>query len=400
MLQKAVLLCLGLGCSAMALAECSPQSLEQVNQTTRNALMQLQAVQEEGDDDFVDMVSAAAREQLRLYKEALVQGIDAHLSCSAADGDSDVIQQALLPLITLPATETTTGLYGHEPDLVVTRQPDAPDIVLIRSGFSIPCGDDNLLLAYQLRAGKWVRVLRWQSDDYQAISGALGDNYTYRLLPAPQGAAGPHKIVVASGTPWCTSRWSVFNLNLIQLATAAEGQRTLFHTQKNYIRITDDGTPALRLKTSPQEFEVRAEVGMLDTDTMTRKGIYRYRIAGENIARIQPAAMNGRDFVDEWLQIDDETASRWSLPGLATDVHQLLQERYGSYGAVRRCQGEAERYQVAMTLDARSASDTLAATPEQETFFIIQPIANGFMMESVATQASPECDGPDIMPKR
>ncbi|MGF6189055.1 hypothetical protein [Serratia sp. 2723] len=108
-------------------------------------------------------------------------------------------------MVALPVQAPELNFYGSEPGFEVTRQPEFPDIILIRSGFAIPCGDDNVLLAYQRHEGKWSRILRWQSDDYQKISGAFGDNFTYHLIPSPQSTATP-RMVVAQGTPWCTSR--------------------------------------------------------------------------------------------------------------------------------------------------------------------------------------------------
>ncbi|HBE9080556.1 hypothetical protein [Serratia fonticola] len=50
MLQKIVLLCLGLAASALAQADCPPQSLERLNQATRSALTELQAVKDDAEE--------------------------------------------------------------------------------------------------------------------------------------------------------------------------------------------------------------------------------------------------------------------------------------------------------------------------------------------------------------
>ncbi|MNN84224.1 hypothetical protein D3C81_2013590 [compost metagenome] len=104
--------------------------------------------------------------------------------------------------------------------------------------------------------------------------------------------------------------------------------------------------------------------------------------------------------MDEWLQVDDETANRWSMPqavSALTEQHQLLKNRYGNYGAVRLCKGKPERYQVEMLFSARDASRSKPAVAEQQAYFIIQPIASGFMMESVSAKADPECASRNIM---
>jgi hypothetical protein len=64
------------------------------------------------------------------------------------------------------------------------------------------------------------------------------------------------------------------------------------------------------IKPKQDGFDLRLEVGMLDVDIMTRRGVYRYRTTGKKIERIQPIAMNGRDFIDEWVKVKWSDAVR------------------------------------------------------------------------------------------
>jgi hypothetical protein len=263
--------------------------------------------------------------------------------------------------------------------------------MLVRAGFAIPCGDDNLLTGYAWQQGGWQRVLQWQRDDYQEVSGAYGDGFSFAALPGGQ-------VVVATGTPWCTSIWSRFRAAVIAPASGAVPQRVLFQTETSYLR-----EEVLRLKKLPDGFEVRAPVASRDTDVFMRPGIFRFRVDGETVRRVQPAAANGRDFVDEWLGLADTLARAWSdsaAAAAALQARQNLMARFKaaeaniSYGPVRACAGGKDRYQVEIELAGA------AAKPSQDWYALIRQEQNGFAMLRLGTAPDAACSGPDLMSKR
>lgn len=400
MLKKIVPACFGIFFCSMSWADCSPQFLEEVNQTTRNALIQLQNINDASIEGglYDGTVSPTASKQIQRVKQAIVDGIDLYFRCSDANSEDIQSLPAFQQLITVPSSPTPDNIpYGANPKLEITRQGNFPDIYLIRVGFNVLCGDDNILLAYQFHDGQWRRILRWQSDEYEQNSAAHGDNYTYQLL-APVKKGELPLVAVAHGTPWCTSNLSMALADVIQTASD-DKQQILFSAGYNYFRGMEP--PGIKLKDTPNGFELRMYINMLDT--RLRKAIYRYQFDGKDFQRVQPAALNGRDFVDEWLQVDKETARRWSHPSQADALVQqqkLLSDHFDSYGPVRRCEGSPERYQVEVKLNESYATNSQPTLPASEAFFIIQPISNGFMMESVANKADPTCNGPDIMAKK
>ncbi|PVZ87175.1 hypothetical protein C9426_13675 [Serratia sp. S1B] len=400
MLKKIVPMCLGIVFCSASWADCSPQFLEEVNQTTRNALIQLQNINDANNEDGIydGSVSPVASKQIQRVKQAIVDGIDLYFRCSNANSEDIQSLPPFQQLITVPSSSTQNNIpYGANPTLEITRQGISPDIYLIRVGFNVQCGDDNILLAYQFHDGKWRRILRWQSDEYQQTSAAHGDNYTYQLL-APVKKGELPLVAVAHGTPWCTSNLSMALADVIQMASD-DKQQILFSGAYNYFRGMEP--PGIKLKDTQNGFELRMYINMLDT--RLRKAIYRYQFDGKEFQRVQPAAMNGRDFVDEWLQVDKETARQWSHPSQADALVQqqkALRDHFDSYGPVRRCEGTPERYQVEVKLNQSDATHSQPAQSESDAFFIIQPINNGFMMQSVATKADPNCNGPDIMAKK
>ena len=121
------------------------------------------------------------------------------------------------------------------------------------------------------------------------------------------------QVAVVHGTSSCASRWSQFAADVVAPASGSTAQRAVFHSENSYVL---DDNP-IRFKVRPDGFEVRATVGSMDSDVMTRPGIFRYRVDGDTVQRVQPVALNGRDFVDEWLKADDALAREWSEPAAA-----------------------------------------------------------------------------------
>jgi hypothetical protein len=205
------------------------------------------------------------------------------------------------------------------------------------------------------------------------------------------------QFVIAHGTPWCTSRWSRLAVDVVQPRNGETAQRTLHHLQQGYVR--DETEP--RLKARPDGFELRAEVGSLDADRMTRAGVYRYRLDGDTLQRIQPAASNGRGFVDEWLMVDDALAGDWSAPEQRqqnlTAREQLKAQRAEPgitllYGPVRACK-DAGRFQVEIQLyDSKKDLHDLAYA-----YATILQRPDGFTLMTLGDHEDTRCNGPDLM---
>ncbi|MCL2309991.1 MAG: hypothetical protein FWC42_06910, partial [Proteobacteria bacterium] len=232
---------------------------------------------------------------------------------------------------------------------------------------------------------------------YQEVSGAYGDGFSFAALPGGQ-------VVVAYGTPWCTSNWSHFRAAVIAPANGTAGQRVLFQMDADYFR--DEN---IRLKKRPDGFELRAPVLSHDPGVLFRPGIFRYRVHGETVQRVQPAATNGRGFVDEWLGLDDVLARAWSDPAAADTAlraRQRLQTRFGltdgsffvGYGPVRACAGGTNRYQVEMEIAKFSYSGESDPPPEN-WYASIRQEQNGFTMLGLSATPDAACRGSDLSVK-
>lgn len=364
---------------------CSPTAAPLLSVTAAaSALQQAGAKRDDMDTD----VGVDERKALQAFKQALVEGVEQRMTCASPDAQAAELESDLATALSatpaskpLPESSIAPG-FGQELRIGAGSNAAHPGLLLVQLGFAIPCGDDNMLLGYRVENDRWTRVLRWQSEDYDSISGAFGAPFEVLSLTGGQ-------VAVVHGTPWCTSTWSRLGLDLLQPAQAEMPQKVLYHLDHGY-KSDEDVSLAAR----PGGFELRAEVGMLDTDLLTRQGIFRYRTEGGTVKRIQPAARNGRDFVDEWLQVEEPLARAWSDPAAASRIMQaragLMKDKpSSSYGPVRACKDRARQYQVEIGLGDSGADLRRYALLRQE--------ANGFTVLGFGSKADPACKGPDLM---
>ncbi|GAC1632006.1 MAG: hypothetical protein NVS9B14_04670 [Candidatus Acidiferrum sp.] len=149
------------------------------------------------------------------------------------------------------------------------------------------------------------------------------------------------------------------------------------------------------------DWGIRVMAGSLDVDIMTRPAIFRYKVVGKSLRRTQPIAMNGRDFVDEWLASDWNDAKRWASSGHREPLHVIPEEMESTwkstsltrplyhFGPVLVCSQASKQFQVELDRD-----------PGSPSYFRIEQGQNSFTMISVNKHADPACKGPDLMQKK
>ncbi len=397
---------------AQAEQRCSQTALQTATQRVKAIQSQLLAYKIQ--DEIDEGVPTPLQAQIRTFKESLAALADAALSCAKEDVNPKLIESTLVKLLDAnkpvinevydPKKPTQLDhIYGDGIDVKVTAPANAPKVLLVEIHFGIECGYDAILIAYELHGSHWQQVLRWQSYDYDKISGAFGDFFQYQVLP--QKDSGHWLLAVAHGYPWCTSRYSGFDIDIIQPSNNNSPQQVLIHKNEGYVRET---SPVMTLVSDG--IQLRVVTTSLDADIMTRPGIYRYRISGVQLVRVQPIANNGRDFVDEWLQSPWDDATRWStqsnlveLEAAHKNINTLRYPDSNSkesasfiYGPVRTCTDSSSHFQVELDLEWFVNQQT---RPDRPTYFQIQEGTNSFTMLSASGKPDPHCTGHDIMPK-
>jgi hypothetical protein len=406
--------CLLLGCASCCVGqEACSKPVENERVAAVAALRkQLRAVKlpEEGGTD----VPPVAQGLIPQLKSALAQAARAVLACQDTRVDPREVESQIARLLQANPQqqppdsvvmngdprypEWLSGEYGS--NLLVNVTKPQPKLISVQFEFHIECGYDTVWMLFEQQGLRWQEKLVWQAPPYEEISGAFGDFFQTTILPdaAQQGL----RVAVAHGHPWCTSRWSGYDLDVIK-AQDGVAPKVLWHVSDGYVR--DDVEP--RLKATADGFELRLEVGTIESIVMTRMGIYRYQLVDGQLVRAQPIAMNGRDFVDEWIQEPWALAGKWSAD--TAPLRSVHEQFYGwrtapydektfvtfSYGPVLACKEDKNHFQVEIDHEPPGRAD-----PDIPEYFQIEQGQNSFRMSSASSLPDANCAGKDLMPPR
>jgi hypothetical protein len=414
-----VVLILFAGTSLLAEERCSSEALHKATEHALAVQARLLAVKV-GQNGIDTEVASSTQIEIRAFKTAILATTDTFMQCEpvfdkgVAEGVAGVERRLAEGLnanrkeadsvdSNTPESKMMDGIYGAGLRVKAKELLRTPLTLAIQVNFGVDCGGDNVLLVYAWKQGRWQRVLLWQAPDYDTVGGAFGDFFEYQLIP--HGGREGWALSVAYGHPWCSSRWSGFDMDVLEPIEGQAAPRVLMHLNEGYVRFEVEP----RMKLMPDGFELRLEVGTVESDVMTRMGIYRYQLAGGVAQRVQPVAMNGRDFVDAWVQSPWSDASRWSSPDTLdslekehakiSGIQNLYNEKTDElrrldYGPVQRCSDERNHYQ--MTLFATKvvhSKDFELPT----TYFQIEQEKNSFTMLSASEKPDPRCSGGDLM---
>jgi hypothetical protein len=261
-------------------------------------------------DDPDDKLPSIAQRNVPALKSALAQTARDVLACTPITVAPAVLQAELARLLDAnppqppPNTAVMNGdkryaewlAFEYGGNLLVNVRNLNPKLVAVTFTFHIPCGDDNMLVIFESDESRWHERLLWQAPPYKEISGAFGDIYENAILQ--EGPQSPWRLVAVHGTPWCMSRFSGFAIDILEPAAARPQPRVVWHTERGYSR--GDFEP--KLKASGNTFELRINDDAMQFDigrAYERHVIFRYRVTGDRVERIEPIATNARGFVEE-----------------------------------------------------------------------------------------------------
>jgi hypothetical protein len=397
---------------ARAQDRCAVPTLKDL--TGRAKATQAQLLLVKTADAMDETVTTATQLLIRSFKSELVAVADAYMICTAQkDSTPQSIHDGLGTMLGANQPEPASagnvdendfdkpqsGIFGSGLTISAARPAATPDTMVLTVDFGVACGEDTVLLAYSWQNGKWKRVIRWQSGDFENSLGAFGDNYRYAVLPGE----GSHRwfVVVGHGSPWCSSRMSEYHLDVLSPSKLHGISAPIFHKDLGYSRFED-----VDLRSVGRGFELRLPVDTIESDIMVRSGIFKYAFGGTTFTRVQPVAMNGRDFVDEWLKADWVDAKDWSEPGnlraleaehidfaRANDVSASNSTSF-EYGPLAKCGESARRFQFEL--------DRILYPGGQDgipIYFQIEEGKNSFTMLSSSSTPDSKCKGGDPMVK-
>ncbi|HVP45401.1 MAG TPA: hypothetical protein VMT32_02415 [Bryobacteraceae bacterium] len=390
-----------------------------------DAARQVRGIQEElkhvqvGEMDTE--VPATARNQLVELKDALSCLADVALAQAGPSLDTTELQNRIAEVLTVKPSEPAKtpvassndeafGSYGDNLTVSVSRPANMRELLEMEFSAGIPCGDDHMLLIYALDNSTWRRQLRWQAPPLKEISDAFGDFFVSDVLSPSAGGTSAPSIVVAHGTPWCTSRFSSFAIDVLSAGSTSDSPKVLWHTKRGYSR--GEFIPTLR--SSGDTFELRVNASSFDIDSFERSVVYRYQLdEHQGLHRIEPIAIHARGFVEEWLSAPWPESEGFSAQG-ASSALQIIHDQFAqprksdsefvthSHGPIRACKTPGT-FQV----EIRSTREKIVpgkpggeSQPLPTRYFHVREVKDGYQMVSARSEANPSCEGADLMPKK
>jgi hypothetical protein len=383
-------------------------------------------------------VPAEVAPQLIQLKKALAEATDAELACEGIDENGVRIQARLraflrnaAPGMAIPKEtkedddfKPIRGLFGNEVSAKVRLFGGPPLLLEVTLQSDVTCGKDSQLLIYEVRDGHWRRALRWTSDfgkgtgsgrGYAASGGAAWGDFFLISTMVPD-AAHPERwrAVVAHGTPWCSSRFSVFGLAVLAPAENADA-RVVWQTERGFSRLDYEA----RLRGSGNEFELRLHADEMEFDrynSFERLVVYRYRVQGDAVTRLEPVAGNARGFVEEWLSMPWDEALAQLDSGGENDI-KPVHDRFDQdradrsenapewlSGSVQACTAQG-RFQVAMReerkhyVPGKPGDLATRVVDSQRRYYSQLREDSGYRLIRVTSAPDPACGGPDLMKK-
>jgi len=414
LLLIAVLLALTANCSAQQ--PCDKQQQAKAVAAALHLRQQMRAIRV--SDDLMGESIPKAIPFLPKFKAALVRATETVVTCHDSSAPASDIQAELSHVLHARQTrlpdgfatigETHTNIYGKNLLIAVTKP--SPNLLAVKISFDVECGDDNIWLVFEAKDARWLERILWQSPPAGREVRFFGDFFLTAILTTD--VPGSWRAVVVHGSPWCTSRFSGFDIDVLEPTANARQPRVVWHTDRGYSRGSFEPT----LKASGNIFELRLNDDAMHFDidiAFERRVIYRYRVNANTVDRIEPIALNARGFVEEWLDMPwNEAAAQIADPtsvALKT-VHDLYEQKSTakeedhtftkpSYGPVLGCQ-QSKQFQVELAASLETFIPNKpgsTSTPLPSTYFKVRETANGYEVLSATNKPDPQCSGPNLM---
>lgn len=353
-------------------------------------------------------VPPAAQKFLPIFKEGLRQRITLSLNAHAASSP-EILRSLILVDLAKDGIEPFSseefennynpkeGDFGYLVELEVRQPTHHPELLAVVTTISIPCGSDSSLDLYHRVGSAWELSMVVESNGYADVSGAQG---SFQFAVSPPDAEGNWFVVTADVNPWCSSNWQSLRYKVLRPGNAANLPQPLLKEETGiYIGVDQP----YRLTVRQKGFEIRNVASQsLDAGLLTRVHINKYEVEGDNVKRIVPLALVPEDFLDEWVGMKWEDASRWISGSRGDELHEW-HERLGRPGRddfftefdfVQSCPSpyNAPRWQIGLLLEGSGEKELPQDLPDEVFFTIIKREA-AFFLEGVATDRPPGCPG-------
>jgi hypothetical protein len=200
--------------------------------------------------------------------------------------------------------------YGVIYGVDITDPNDDPDLLVATTSLAVECGEDTSLYVFERHHGSWNLAISRESNGYENVAGAQGQ---LQYSVSPRDDKGTYFLVSADVSPWCTSNWQEIRYRAERPRNDPAAPATIV-AGKDIIFLGDDSGPTLTTAADSFRLEYSGEFRG-DGGRLVRRHVLAFHISGNRAERVAPVAAEPEEFVDEWVTLPWELASKWSSPG-------------------------------------------------------------------------------------
>jgi len=223
------------------------------------------------------------------------------------------------------APDKPSAESGYVSFVKLSRPPEDPGALLVvEAGVTVPCGSDVSIYLYRFRADSWIRLLEadgnsdW-GNQVQETRFSQPDNFGSRVFYASWYAVA------------CAPVWNGLDYRLFRTDAGSERAIPIFSGSHTYTLFD------AQAKLTPGDLSLELQAEALGAG-WRRTYVMHYSISGDSVQRIDPVALQPKDFVHEWMiRPWDEVQPRSSAA--LEKWHRFLRADYifGEYEFAQPC---------------------------------------------------------------
>jgi hypothetical protein len=236
-------------------------------------------------------------------------------------------------------------------------------VLTVHTGVGILCGWDESAYVYERRGRGWARI--WQTEEGIDSGSSYRPQYITGVhVSSPVEKTGDRYVLSLGHMGWCSSYLYPVYFRLWRVG-GADGQPTLLLDEEQPAYVGQH-VPPIEGSIGKNDALIEFTVPSVDREIHFYESIWHYQIEGNKVQRIDPVALNPRDFVDEWLRQDWAFSSRLTRAANRTALrpwHARLHDKKfaGRYvGAPQRCTKATDQWQIGIDFGEPDKSTDIA----------------------------------------
>ena len=244
---------------------------------------------------------------------------------------------------------------------------------------------------------RWDLILAQEANCYEDMGDAQNDFRYFFPLPS---YTGEFFVLTKNSSYGYTSAWMELRYRVARPGPAPYQPRILLDRRESVYG--PDDCPVTMM---PKGFEIRFYTSQdLDVDTLIRDHTERYEVKGDKVRRVPPFSSPPDGFLDEWLSMPWDEASRWIAPSASAELHKWHEWfRPGRFEERRHfstrfvfapgsCKVGREKWLVGVEFAALGDKDYLPKGMPKEAYFTIIKKGGNYFLTGVSLHRDRRCE--------